>query len=233
MKEAREILGAALKSNQRALSEFDSKQLLSAYGIPVARGAIGRDWNETRKAASSIRYPVVLKFCSPEVTHKTEKNLIEIDIRDEKGLHEAYQRISKDVKDADKGFLVEEMIKGSRELVIGMTRDPQFGPCVMFGLGGIFTEILNDVCFRVAPIEKRDALEMMQEIKAHKILQPIRGMEAVDLDKLSQSIISLGKIGLENESVDQIDVNPLIIKRGKPIAADALVILKHTGSELI
>ncbi len=117
-------------------------------------------------------------------------------------------------------------------MVIGMTRDPQFGPCVMFGMGGIFTEVFNDVCFRVAPIEKRDALEMMQEIKAHKILQPIRGMEAVDLDVLSQSLISLGKIGLENESVEQIDVNPLIIKKGKPIAADALVILKRTGSEL-
>ncbi len=229
---AREILEEALKRNQRALSEFDSKQLLSVYGIPVARGAITRDWNEIREAASSIGYPVVLKFCSPEITHKTEKRLIEIEIRDEKGLHEAYQRISKEVKDADKGFLVEEMIKGSRELVIGMTRDSQFGPCVMFGLGGIFTEVLNDVCFRVAPIEKRDALEMMQEIKANKILQPIRGMEAVDLDELSQSIISLGKIGLENESVEQIDVNPLIIKKGKPIAADALVILRQTESEL-
>jgi acyl-CoA synthetase (NDP forming) len=232
MSVAREILEAALKRNQRALSEFDSKQLLSVYGIPVARGAIAREWNEIREAASSIGYPVVLKFCSPEITHKTEKRLIEIDIRDEKGLHEAYQRISKEVKDADKGFIVEEMIKGSRELVIGMTRDSQFGPCVMFGLGGIFTEVLNDVCFRVAPIEKRDALEMMQEIKANKILQPIRGMEAVDLDELSQAIISLGKIGLENESVEQIDVNPLIIKKGKPIAADALVILRQTESEL-
>ena len=229
---AREILESALQRNQRALSEFDSKQLLSVYGIPVARGSIARDWNETRKAASSIGYPVVLKFCSPEVTHKTEKNLIEIDIRDEKGLHEAFQRLNKEIKDADESFLVEELIKGQRELVIGMTRDPQFGPCVMFGLGGIFTEVFNDVCFRIAPIEKRDALEMMHEIKAHKILQPIRGMEAVDLDVLSQSIISLGKIGLENESVEQIDVNPLIIKRGKPIAADALVILKQTGSEL-
>ena len=228
---AREILEAALKHNQKALSEFDSKRLLSIYGIPVARGAIARDWNETRKAASSIGYPVVLKFCSPEVMHKTEKNLIEIDIRDEKGLHEAFQRMSKQ-KGTDEGFLVEEMIKGQRELVIGMTRDSQFGPCVMFGLGGIFTEILNDVCFRVAPIQKRDALDMTHEIKAHKILQPIRGMEAVDLDVLSQSLISLGKIGLENESVEQIDVNPLIIKEGKPIAADALIILKQTGSEL-
>ena len=231
MKEAREILEAALKRNQSALSEFDSKQLLSAYGIPVAKGSTARDWNETREAALSIGYPVVLKFCSPEVTHKTEKNLIEVDIRDEKNLHEAYKRISKEVKVADKGFLVEEMIKGSRELVIGMTRDPQFGPCVMFGLGGIFTEVLNDVCFRVAPIAKRDALEMMQEIKANKILKPIRGMEAVDLDDLSQSIISLGNIGLENDSIEQIDVNPLIIKSGQPIAADALVILRQTGSE--
>ncbi len=106
-----------------------------------------------------------------------------------------------------------------------MIRDPQFGPCVMFGLGGIFTEILRDVSFRVAPIEKRDALEMMKEIKAHKILDAIRGLDPVDLDVLSKALISLGQIGMENERVKEIDINPMIVRNGQPVAVDALVVL--------
>ena len=122
--------------------------------------------------------------------------------------------------------LVQEMIKAERELVIGMTRDPQFGPCVMFGLGGIFTEILKDISFRIAPLEKRDALEMMQDIKAHKILEPIRGMEAADLEMLSEILINIGQIGLEHDNVKEIDINPVLLRKGKPVAVDALVVLQ-------
>ena len=127
---------------------------------------------------------------------------------------------------AEGAVLVQEMVKAQRELVIGMTRDPQFGPCVMFGLGGIFTEILKDISFRIAPLEKRDALEMMQDIKAHKILEAIRGMEAADLDMLSQILITIGQIGLDHERVKEIDINPLLLRKGKPIAVDALVVLQ-------
>jgi acetyl-CoA synthetase (ADP-forming) len=125
----------------------------------------------------------------------------------------------------EKALLVQEMVKGSRELMVGMTRDAQFGPCVMFGLGGVFTEILKDVSFRVAPITKRDALEMMQEIKAHKILDDIRGMPAADLETLSEILIKIGQIGVENEGIKEIDVNPLILQGSKPVAVDALVVL--------
>jgi acetyl-CoA synthetase (ADP-forming) len=99
------------------------------------------------------------------------------------------------------------MVKGQRELVIGLTRDAQFGPCVMFGLGGIFTEILKDISFRVAPLERRDALEMMHDIKGHRILEAVRGMEAADLDALADILIKVGQIGLENEKVKEIDIN--------------------------
>jgi acetyl-CoA synthetase (ADP-forming) len=118
------------------------------------------------------------------------------------------------------------MIKGKRELVIGLIRDPQFGPCVMFGLGGIFTEILKDVSFRLAPLEKRDALEMMDEIKAHKILGSVRGMEPVDRDILSEMLINVGKIGVENDTIKEIDINPVIISGSSPIAVDALIVLE-------
>ena len=126
----------------------------------------------------------------------------------------------------EKTVLVQEMIKGKRELVAGLTRDAQFGPCVMFGLGGIFTEILKDISFRVAPLEKLDAMEMMQEIKGHKILDSIRGMDAADLNILADILIALGRIGLENENIKEIDINPLILSGGKPVAVDALVVLE-------
>ncbi len=123
-------------------------------------------------------------------------------------------------------ILVQEMIKGKRELVIGLIRDPQFGPCVMFGLGGIFTEILKDVSFRLAPLEKRDALEMMDEIKAHKILDAVRGMGAIDRELLSKMLINVGKIGVENDAIKEIDINPVIISGSRPVAVDALVVLQ-------
>ena len=122
---------------------------------------------------------------------------------------------------------MQEMIKGSRELVVGLTRDAQFGPCVMFGLGGIFTEMLEDISFRVAPLKKQDALEMMREIRAHKILGAIRGMTAADLEMLAEILIRVGQIGMENEAIKEIDINPVILSRGKPIAVDALVVLEE------
>ncbi len=122
-------------------------------------------------------------------------------------------------------ILVQEMVKGQRELVVGLNRDPQFGPCVMFGLGGIFTEILKDIAFRIAPIEKREALEMMQDIKAKKILEPIRGMPAADKGLLADMLMTVGRIGLELEMIKEIDINPVIISADKPVAVDALVIL--------
>jgi len=125
----------------------------------------------------------------------------------------------------EKAVLVQKMVKGQRELVVGLTRDPQFGPCVMFGLGGIFTEILKDISFRVAPLEERDALEMMREIRGHKILESVRGMPAADVDMLAEILINIGRIGLENEQVKEIDINPVIISGSRPVAVDALIIL--------
>jgi len=123
-------------------------------------------------------------------------------------------------------ILVQEMIKGKRELMVGLTRDAQFGPCVMFGLGGIFTEILKDVSFRLAPLTQRDALEMMADIKGSKILDAVRGMEAVDRDATARILMEVGRIGLENDRVKEIDINPLIIRGGIPVAVDALVVLQ-------
>lgn len=220
-----DIIDKAIKEGRNALSEHESKELLRRYDIPVTREIETADEKEILTAAKEIGYPLVMKACAPDLSHKTERGLVRVDIRNDEEAVSAFREMMAEVKDDGATVLVQEMVRGSRELVVGLTRDSQFGPCVMFGLGGIFTEILKDVSFRVAPIEKRDALEMMQEIKARKILGAIRGMPAADLDRLADILIKIGNIGLEEESIQEIDINPLILSDSQPIAVDALVVL--------
>jgi acyl-CoA synthetase (NDP forming) len=221
----REIIDKALREGRTTLSEYESKKFLKAYGIPVTREIWVQEHGEFMKAVGEIGYPLVIKGCSSTLAHKTEKGLVQVDIRNDREANAAFEAIVARMNEPEKAVLVQEMIKGSRELVVGMTRDDQFGPCVMFGLGGIFTEVLRDISFRVAPIEKRDAMEMTREIKAHKILDGIRGMPPADMDKLCHILITVGHIGMENESVKEIDINPLILSGSMPIAVDALVVL--------
>jgi acetate---CoA ligase (ADP-forming) subunit beta len=221
-----DIVKAALKKGQKSLSEYDSKRLLGSYGIPVVREKLAASRSGAVKAAKEIGFPVVLKGCSAEIAHKTEKKLIEVDIRSLREVERAYEAIVERVgADPLDGILVQEMVKGPRELVIGMIRDAQFGPCVMFGLGGIFTEVLKDVSFRIAPLEKRDALEMAGEIKSAKLLDAFRGMPPVDRDLLASMLIGMGRLGLDLEAVKEVDVNPLIVSGSRPVAVDALVVL--------
>jgi len=221
------IIENAIKEGRTTLSEYESKQVLAAYQIPITREILLDDVKNLAKTAQEIGYPLVLKGCSSNVTHKTEKGLIRVDIRNEKEARSAFEEIMNDLDGDGSGVLIQEMVKGQRELVIGLTRDAQFGPCVMFGLGGIFTEILKDISFRIAPLEKRDAREMMKEIKGHKILEAVRGMEAADLDTLVDILITVGRIGMENDEVKEIDINPIIISGNKPVAVDALVVLEQ------
>ena len=219
------VIQKALQEGRNTLSEHESKELLSAYKIPVTREKVVKDHEEFLAAIHEIGYPLVIKGSSPELTHKTEQGLIKVDIRNDKEAQDAFQEIISHMEGQQKAVLVQEMVRGSRELMVGMTRDSQFGPCVMFGLGGIFTEILKDVSFRVAPIERRDAMEMMQEIKSSKILGEIRGMPAADLEQLSEILVRVGEIGLENDDIKEIDINPVILSGSKPMAVDALVVL--------
>jgi succinyl-CoA synthetase beta subunit len=220
-----ELITQALKAGQRALSEYQSKQLLSAYGIPVTREFLARDKKQAVEYAKKLGYPVVLKGCSPALTHKTERQLVALKLRDEKEIAEAFEGITKRAGEPMDGILVQEMVGGSRELVVGLTRDEQFGPCAMLGLGGIFVEVLKQVTFRIAPLEERDALEMMDELPGKKILDAFRGEPPVDRKALAKILINIGNIGLENDAVKEIDINPLIIAGDKPVAVDALVVL--------
>jgi len=220
------IIKNASRERRKALSEYEAKQVLAAYGIPVTREYLVESRADVEKAAQKIGYPLVIKGCSSEIAHKTEKGLIHTDIRSDAEALKAFDEIKEKLNIYNGAVLIQEMIPGRRELVLGMTRDDQFGPCVMFGLGGIFTEIIKDISFRKAPVEKSDALEMMREIKGHNILSAFRGMEAADVESLANILIQLGEIGLEIDYVQEIDLNPVIIFGKKPIVVDALIILK-------
>lgn len=219
------ILEKALSEGRNTLSEHESKELIKSYGIPVTREIEVRTLQELKEAVEEIRFPLVMKSSSSRIAHKSERGLVKIDIRNQNEADSAFKELTSVTGEEDGAILVQEMIRGGRELMVGLIRDAQFGPCVMFGLGGIFTEILKDVSFRVAPLERRDALEMTREIRAHKILDKVRGLPAADVDQLVEILITMGRIGLEHERIKEIDINPLILEGSRPVAVDALVVL--------
>lgn len=220
------IVRAARKKGQTVLTEHEAKRVLGAYGVPVVREALVRTRAEARAAAGRIGWPVVLKACSTREAHKTEKGLIAVGLASDRELRDAFATLERRAgPDYDGAWLVQEMVKGTREIMIGMVRDPQFGPSVCFGLGGIFTEILQDVVFRVAPLRKSDAQEMMRGIRAHRILSTVRGLKAVDADLLCHCLMAVGRIGLDHPEITAIDVNPLIVREATPVAVDALMVL--------
>jgi acetate---CoA ligase (ADP-forming) subunit beta len=229
VEEKMDLIKIALDRGQKALSEYQSKQLLKAYGIPVTREELAQSADEAAAIAARLGYPVVMKACSPDLMHKSEAGAVEIGLKNEAEVRAAYQRLVGATTLVLEGILVQEMIRGNRELVLGLSRDAQFGPCVMFGLGGVLTEVINDTVFRVAPLEMIDAQEMMQELRAKAILDPFRGQAAADREVIGRSLMALGQIGIKNEGVAEIDVNPMIIDpAGRVKAVDALVVLQRS-----
>lgn len=225
---ALQIINAALKHGRNALSEYEAKQVLAIYDIPVTREILVEDRQDLERALNQIGYPLVMKGCSADIAHKTEKNMVHVDIRNSIEAGRAYEEIKAGLVGSNCAVLVQEMVVGRRELVLGMTRDPQFGACVMFGLGGIFTEVLQDIVFRKAPLDKNEAYAMMREIKGRRILEAVRGMESADTGLLAHMLIQLGKIALENEAIAEIDINPVILSGSRPVAVDALIVLKQS-----
>jgi hypothetical protein len=177
-------------------------------------------------AARKIGYPVALKACSWEIMHKSGKGLISLNIENATQLKDNFQSIQK-AAGKPVPVLVQEMLQGSREFLAGMTRFAGFGPCVAFGLGGVFTEIYKDTTIRMAPLANVDAQEMFADIRARKILEEFRGMPKVKLNKLSQIIQAVGNISLLHPEIAEIDLNPIIISRAMPIVADALIVLEN------
>ena len=223
--QSRAVLEKALYEGRSTLSEHESKDFIRAYGIPVTREVEVRNLQGLREAIDEVRFPLVMKASSPRIAHKSEHGLVRVDIRTLDEAQCSFQDIMSLMGETDGAVLVQEMILGARELMVGLVRDVQFGPCVMFGLGGIFTEVLKDASFRVAPLETRDAFEMTREIRAARILEEVRGLPAADMDELVRILITVGQIGLDHEKVKEIDLNPIIIEGSRPVVVDALVVL--------
>ena len=218
------IIENALARGAENLTEYESKRFLAAYGIPITREAVARSEEEVALKASEIGYPVAVKGSDEAFHHKTDLDLIELNLKDEKSVRRAYHQLVSRSKAKLKEVLVQEMIAEPRELMVGLYRDPQFGPCVMFGLGGIFTEILQDTVFRVTPLTRKDAMEMLTEIKGKKILESFRGKPRIDRDKVADILLALSQIGKEQPAIREIDINPIKLVNGKPVVVDALVV---------
>lgn len=225
------ILNKALSENRFVLTEYEAKKVLAEYGIPTSKEILVDSETAFMEAVRNIGFPMVIKGCDPEIVHKSEKDLIRTDIRYEREAVAAFHDIWPRITGVSGGILVQEMIMGKRELVAGLIRDSQFGPSVMFGIGGIFTEIFNDVVFRIAPIDKSDALDMIEEIRGKRILEAIRGLDPVDRDQISDILLTIGRIGMENDMIQEIDINPIIISKGRGVAVDATIIINPDGKK--
>jgi len=221
-----DLIRVAATNGAKALSEYTAKQVLESYGISITREILVQTRAEALAAAQTIGYPVVAKACAAELMHKSEAGAVAIGIQDETALQKAYDRIVASVGAPLEGVLIQEMVSGPRELVVGLTRDPQFGPCVMLGLGGVLTEALKDVVFRVAPFDRIEALDMMAELRAQALLGCFRGQAAADRHALADTLVAIGRIGIDHAQVAEIDINPIIIAPdGRIKAVDALIVL--------
>jgi acetyltransferase len=207
------------------LSEAASKVLLSSYGVPVLDERAAGDADAAAAAADVIGYPVVLKLCGDAIAHKTERGLVRLRLPDARSVRDAAADLLGLASDADGAveLLVAPMVAGTRELIAGLVRDPQFGPCVMLGVGGVLTEALGDVAFRRVPLSALDADELIDDLSTQKLLGAFRGEPPVDRGALRAALLGLSRLASERPDVAAIDVNPLIVVGGKPIAVDALV----------
>lgn len=207
-----------------ALDEFDAKRLLAQYGVPVVAEERAKTSDEAAAAAARIGYPVVLKGLGAQFAHKTELGLVALNLMDETGLRAAAGGLLARMQGQGE-LLVQQMVSGKREFLVGMSRDPQFGATVSFGLGGIFAELLADVSLRLVPLSRDDAEQMLDEIRAKALLGAVRGLPAVDREALTTTLLGLSRLAQERPDIDAIDINPLVIDGSRPVAVDALVVL--------
>jgi acetyltransferase len=207
------------------LSEASSKQLVASYGVPVLDERVAADANAAVAAADAIGYPVVVKLLGDAIAHKTERGLVRLGLAGASAVGDAAAQLlaAAGPDDGAVELLVAPMAKGNRELIAGLVRDPQFGPCVMLGVGGVLAEALGDVAFRVVPLTDIDAGDLIDDLATQKLLGPFRGEPPVDRAALRATLLGLSRLATERPDVAAVDLNPLIVVDGRPIAVDALV----------
>ena len=198
---------------------------MDAYGINAPQSKLARSLEEAATYAEELGYPVVLRIVSPDILHKTDVGGVRLDLESPEEAAQAFVEITSSVRRKVpsawiSGVSIQEMVTGGRELILGMSRDPQFGPLLMFGLGGISVEVLKDVSFRVAPVSRRDARDMVREIRAYPLLASFRGSEPMDEDAIVDALVRLSRLSVDFPEIQELDVNPAIVMpRGKGLRA--------------
>ncbi|GAJ08176.1 unnamed protein product, partial [marine sediment metagenome] len=225
-----QIIERAKARGQSSLIETEAKEILKEYGIPVPEFRLARGKQEATKLAEEIGYPVAAKIVSPQIIHKSDAGGVKLNLKDEDEVGKAFDEIINSAKAYNKeaqidGVLLSPMEKKGVEVIIGMTRDAQFGPVIMFGLGGIFVEVLKDVSFRVVPLTKGDAYEMVKQIKGYPILEGIRGEEPSNIEAIVDIIMKVSRLASENEAISELDLNPVFIFKDGASVVDARMIL--------
>ena len=229
------LVKTVLEQGRYQLSEHEATRVLAAYGIPTAREQLVDNLDNLASALRAFQWPVVLKIDSPDILHKTEAGLVTLNCRSLQEAEQAFVRLTRRARErypqaALHGVLVQEMITEATECIVGMRRDEQFGPAIVFGLGGIFVEVYQDITLRVAPLTKEDASRMVRSIKGYPILAGARGRPPADLEAIEDILLKLSQLSLALEDyVTEIDVNPLMVgSLGRPTkAADALIVMSE------
>jgi len=226
-----EILATAAKEKRSLLTEIESKELLKAARIPVVETRLATSKKEAVEMATKLGFPVVIKIVSPDVVHKSDAGGVKLSIQNATQAGRAYTEILANIKKHYPrakivGVSVQKMAKQGIEVIIGMTKDAQFGPVIMFGLGGILVEVLKDVSFRIVPMTKRDASEMITEIKGYPILKGYRGQDPADIPYLEDLIVKVSEFVDKNPEIKELDLNPVFAYKDGALAVDARIILE-------
>jgi acetyl-CoA synthetase (ADP-forming) len=226
-----ELLSKVKSEGRKYLLEPEAKTVCIEYGIPVTKFEVAKNEAETVKFADKIGYPVVLKIVSPDILHKSDVGGVIIDLKTATDVRKAYKQIVENVQKHKKdariaGVLVQEMAPSGTEVIVGAIKDPQFGPTVMFGLGGIFVEVLKDVTFRVAPLTEEEACEMITEVKAYPLLKGYRNTPPADTGAIITILLKTSKLVMEHQEIKELDLNPIMVYEKGAKTVDARIILE-------
>lgn len=231
MNETSRILSQVSKEGRKSLLETEAKAVCIEYGIPVTKFDLAKTEDEAVKFANAIGFPTVLKIVSPDIIHKSDIGGVIVGLKNTDDVREGYNRILQNVKKHDSkariaGVLVQEMAPPSTEVIVGAIKDPQFGPAIMFGLGGVFVEVLKDVTFRVAPITEDDACEMISEVKAYPLLKGYRNTPPADINAITKILLNTSRLVTDHMQIKELDLNPVIVYEKGAKTVDARIILE-------
>lgn len=223
----RRHLEEARTQGQKILTDLRAFDIIDAYQIPVAQTRLARTPHEAIRQADAIGYPVVLKAVAPTVVHKTEVNGVALDIMDRHAVADTFRRLTNNMSPAPNGILVQEMVLDGWEVIVGFTHDPQFGPVVMYGLGGIYVEVLEDVSFRVVPLTEADAWEMIDGTRSVRLLRGVRGRPAANIQAIVSCLLRLSQLAMDCPEIQELDINPLIVNERRAVAVDVRLTLEE------